>query len=55
MIRLVTAPHSILRAHITGESEEGNRMIIKKKKKNCVWKYSENHIILNFNFDFLKK
>jgi hypothetical protein len=30
---VVTAPHSILRAPVTGESEEGNLMIIIKKKK----------------------
>jgi hypothetical protein len=31
MRRVVPAPHSILRAHVTGESEDGNRMIIYKK------------------------
>jgi len=48
MRRVVPAPHSILRAHVTGESEDGNRMIIYIYKM-CLG------ILLNFDFDFCLK
>ena len=50
MRRVATAPHSILRAHITGESEEGNLMIIKKKKKKkkCFIKTGGEFTHINF-------
>jgi hypothetical protein len=45
---VVTAPHSILRAPVTGESEEGNLMIIIKKKKKCFIKTGGEFTHINF-------